>query len=211
GDTYLARPNITQNKGSDVVLDKIKVKRLRSFVKKHGAYYTVSPDGQHLLKNGAHILDEDGKHIDSFDHVFNGKVSKNHLVWIDNHSAPALKIHGGKFKGYFYFSGPIEIEGNVTGRNFIAPSPPVASYPNGVDVFLMNINLEGLFLSQETIEIEHRFTVYGAMYSFDGFTGAGASQLEVWYNSRFAQSLYPGIRTVTPLIGTWVSAPLDES
>lgn len=210
-DTYLSRPNATQNKGSSLTLDQMKTQGLRSFIKKQGDYYTVSADGQHLLKNGAHILDKDGNHIDHFDDIYNGETGRSHLVWIDNHNTSALKISGGKFKGYFYFSGAIVIEGGVQGREVSAQSPPVASYPDGLEVQLSNINLEGLFAAKDVIELKDRFTAYGALYGLKGFKGKGASDLEVWYNARFAQSIYPGIRTVTPLIGTWVSVPIDAS
>lgn len=210
GDSYLDRPNVTQNGGTTVSLDAIDFNRLRSFVKKHGAYYTVSEDGQHLLKNGLHILDEHDNHVDSFDTVFDGATEKQHLVWVENAGAPDLRINGGRFKGYFYFSGGIHINGDAPGRGVSAVSPEVPGGSDGSRINLSDINLEGIFVTKKTTRLEHRFSVYGAFYSLRGYTGDGTNALEVWYNSDFARGMYPGMRNTTPLAGTWRSVPLDE-
>ncbi len=208
GDSYSSRDNVIQNGGSSVQLDDIDFLQIKSFIRKHGEYYTVSEDGQHLLQNGQHILDEDGNHIDSFDAVFHEKTDKYQLVWIENTGAPQLKITLGRFKGYFYFSGGIDIAGHVSGRIVPAMPPPIMDLP-GRALNLTRINLEGLFAVQETIHLRDYFRIYGAFYSTGGFTGRNAFQLQVWYNNDFASGIYPGVRNITPLVGTWQSVPID--
>ncbi|MEC4678263.1 MAG: hypothetical protein VST69_05865 [Nitrospirota bacterium] len=209
GNTYSNRDNVTQNEGASARLDDIDFPQIKSFIRKHGEHYTVSEDGQHLLKNGQHLLDEDGNHIDSFDAVFHEKTDQYHLVWIENAGAPSLKIALGRFKGYFYFSGGIDIAGHVSGRIVNAVSPPVLGFPHGKALDLTRINLEGLFAVQDTIHLRDYFRVYGAFYSAGGFTGRNAFQLQVWYNNNFASGTYTGIRNITPLLGTWQSVPID--
>lgn len=211
GNSYRIRPQVTQNEGSSTKLDEIDFVRLKSFIRKYGEYYTVSEDGQHLLQNGRHILDEDGNHVDSFDIVFHEKIDKHHLVWIDNAGAPdPIRISKGRFKGYFYFSGGISIEGDVSGRTVSAVTPLVEGYPDGMFVDLDRINLEGVFATQETIHLQGRFWAYGAFYALGGFTGSNADALQVWYNAGFANGIYPGVRNITPLVGTWQSVSLDN-
>lgn len=211
GNSYKSRPQVTQDEGSSVQLDEIDFVRLKSFIRKYGEYYTVSEDGQHLLQNGRHILDEDGNHVDSFDRVFHEKTDKHHLVWIDNAGASdSLRISKGRFKGYFYFSGGISIAGDVSGRTVPAVTPLVEGYPHGVSVTLDRINLEGVFVTQESIHLQGRFWVYGAFYSLGGFMGSGADALQVWYNTAFANGVYPGVRNITPLVGTWQSVSFDN-
>ncbi|NOY85117.1 MAG: hypothetical protein GXO96_09915 [Nitrospirae bacterium] len=209
GNSYNDRPNVMQNKGSSVKLDEIDFVQLKSFIRKHGEYYTVSEDGQHLLKNGQHILDQNGDHVDSFDAIFHERTDKHQLVWIENAGAPRLQIEKGRFKGYFYFSGGVYIEGRVSGRRTNGVSPPVGGYPDGVPLELSHINLEGLFFVQDTVYLQDYFRIYGAFYSLGGFMGTGSFQLQVWYNSSYARGIYPGVRNITPLAGTWQSIPLD--
>jgi len=209
GDSYGSRNNVTQNRGSAVQLDDLDFPQIKSFIRKHGEYYTVSEDGQHLLKNGQHLLDEDGNHVDSFDAVFHEKTDQYHLVWIENAGAPALQIELGRFKGYFYFSGGIDIAGHVSGRLVTAVPPPVGGSSDGGEINLGRINLEGLFATHDTIHLQDYFRVYGALYSAGGFTGRNAFQLQVWYNNDFASGAYPGVRNITPLTGTWQSIPID--
>lgn len=210
GDSYASRPNVRQNRGSSTQLDQIDFSEIKTFIRKHGEYYTVSEDGRHLLKNGQHILDKDGNHIDSFDAVFHEKTDQYHLVWIENAGTERpLRITKGRFKGYFYFSGSVYIEGDASGRIVAAVTPPVGAFPDGLSINLDRINLEGIFASMETIHLQRRFLAYGAFYSLGGFTGPNADELQVWYNNNFKHGIYPGVRNITPLLGTWQSVPID--
>lgn len=211
GDSYISRPNAMQNQGTAAALDALDFERIKSFIKKQGEYYTVSEDGQHLLKNGQHLLDEHGNHVDSVDAVFHGKTDQSHLVWIENAGKPAHRISEGRFKGHFYFSGGISIEGDVPGRTVTAHSPKVLGYPEGVQIELPQINLEGLFAAKEKIHLQRVFRVYGAIYSIGGYTGPGGAELELWYNAKFSQGIYADVRPVIPLAGTWLNPSLAES
>lgn len=226
GNTYALRSNVKQYSGSDADLDNIfdpsNIGRLQSFIKTHGEYYTLEIDetdgSQHLLRNGNHIIEGDA-HVDSFDELFDGETDTYHLVWIDSGSiSEPLKIYGRQFKGSFYFSGNISILEDSFGEGVAldpvdALSPPSHEDPSGVSVQLSDINLEGLFAAKYEIRIERQFKVYGAVYSGAGFTGSSqgsAIDLEVWYNTQFANSAYPGIRNLTVLAGTWMSGELVE-
>ncbi len=208
GDTFIDRENVRQD--VEVALDDIDLERLKSFIKKNGEYYTVSADGQHLLKNGKHRI-VDGLIADkTFDEIFDGKIIHYHLVWIDNHDSPLLEIQAGRLRGYFYFSGGIRIKGNVSGMTRTAKGPD--DHENETEsISLTDINLDGLFYVQDQVVLQDHFTTYGAIFSKNGFSGPGANDLEVWYNADFGASIYSGIRRVTPLIGTWINMPAHES
>ncbi len=219
-NTYILRPNVRQNEGSTADLDNIfdphNIGRLQSFIKKHGEYYTLVIDkqdgSQHLLRNGKHLIEGD-THVDSFDAIFDGATETYHLVWIDNGNiSEPLEIYGGRFKGSFYFSGDISIVANSEETLRLEPvdalSPSIPGHTRGEKVTLSDINLEGLFAAKQEINIERQFKVYGAMYSGAGFTSTAqksAIDLEVWYNTQFANGTYPGVRYLTPLAGTWMS------
>ena len=209
GDSYISRPNIAQNQGAAAALDELDFEAIKSFIKKHGEYYTVSEDGQHLLKNGQHLLDEHGNHADSVDAVFHGKTDQSRFVWIENAGKPAHRISGGRFKGHFYFSGGVSIDSDVSGRTVTARSPKVLGYPEGVQIELSQINVEGLFAAKEKIHLQRVFRVYGAIYSIGGYTGPGGAELEVWYNAQFSKGIYAEVLPVVPLVGTWLSRPLE--
>ncbi len=194
--TFDSRPNVFQgdkNEGS-VGLDAIDTERLKHFIKKHGEIHTVSPDGNLKWGNGE---------VKTFEEVFGGSEAFK-LVWIEKEASSEvpLTIDGGKYQGYFYFTGNILIKGDEDGQDIEVDPPPKNGLSQSL-VPLRNINLHGLFYVQGEIELQRKFSAYGALYAGEGFTGDHAADLEVWYNSAFAQSNYQGVRRVTPIPGTW--------
>lgn len=208
GDSFSDRPNVRQQETSVLLNasnpDDPDQVHLRRFLKTNGEHYIVSSEAGKLEKNG-HI-------VGTFDDVFGipvGDDSPNtRLAWIsigpDSSTAP-LPIDGGRYKGYFFFSGDISIQGNVAGRDVIATTPA------GEDSTLSGINLEGLFYTSRSMTIQNAFKAYGAFFSRGGFSGAGTQELEVWYNSAFEKAVFPGIRSVAPLPGSWATLDSNHS
>jgi len=201
GDSFNDRPNVTQQNGS-VTLDRATLvdSDLRRFLRRNGEHYTVTGNGK-LEKNG--IV----RTFDEFFKIPDGSGSPDaRLVWISGNSTAPVAIDGGRYKGYFFFSGDITISSaGQSGRVVIAKTP------GGETLTLSGINLEGLFYTRGSMTIQDDFTAYGAFFSRGGFTGAGTQNLEVWYNSAFADAVFPGIRSVTPLSGTWATLASDDS
>ncbi|HIE64212.1 MAG: hypothetical protein ABGX83_01765 [Nitrospira sp.] len=100
------------------------------------------------------------------------------------------------------------IQGEQSGQSTAAVSPP---WPNPDSarqaVTLPDINLDGLLYVKGKINLEGSFSVYGAAFSEHGFTGAGATRLEVWYNHSFNSAIYPGLPPIVLLKGTWKALP----
>ena len=202
---FLLRANVWQHGGEDVVLDSIDIEALKHFIKQHGEFYLVNPEGK---------LERAGSVPKTFAELFQADESSRYrLVWIDvkdgySSEAPLVVSHG-PYKGYFYFAGDVQVEnldGDVLAFNAFSPKKSDGTGP--FEVFLSDINLDGLFFVQGTLDIQYGFKAFGAIYAKNGFTGPGADDLEVWYNTRFASAAYPGIRLVTPLAGTWKTLPV---
>ncbi len=207
GNSFVERPNVVQNDENvslnEVNPDDIDQVVLRRFLRMNSELYSVAEDGK---------LKKDGATVGTFDEVFEipeGEDSNFRLVWITLdpgvHHPPPLLIGGGRYKGYFFFSGDITIIGGQEGRTVVATTP-AGGHPT-----LSGINLEGLFYTNGSMTIQDSFKAYGAFFSRGGFTGAGAQALEVWYNSAFEKAVFPGIRSVTPLSGTWATLDSDHS
>lgn len=196
GDTpFPSRSNILRNQ-SAVKLDEIDENSLKRFIKMNGEYYTISPGG-HLLQGA---IDKG-----TFEDVFDGSTSPR-LAWIESvpGSPASLIIDGGQYNGYFYFNGDVTISGNQAGMdNVEVLTPPVDGIP--VSMTLSNINLIGLFYVDGRVTMQDYFSAYGAFYAREGFTGPGANDLEVWYNNSYQSSVYPGVRSITPIPGTWTT------
>ncbi|MFQ5780142.1 MAG: hypothetical protein ACE5HN_05065 [Nitrospiria bacterium] len=198
------RDNVYQ-KESDVVLDTFDLNEIKRIVMEYGEYYVVSPDG-HLEQNGV----DKG----TFDEIFPPGASEYRLVWIDvdpDSSTSPITLEGGDYKGYFYFSGDVIIEGNQAGKIVEAASPPwptPTSPPQPVS--LNNVNLDGLLYVQGEIDLNGPFSVYGAVFAGQGFSGDGAGHLEVWYNNDFRSATYSGLPSIVLLKGTWRTLSMPD-
>ncbi len=176
---------------------------LRRFLRANGEVYTVSSEDGKLEKYGVVV--------GTFDELFevSGQENPNfRLVWIvrDEQSNPApLLIGGAQYKGYFFIDGDVVVQGGQPGREVLATPP------EGDPIPLESINLEGLFYTGGDMEFHDAFAAYGALFSRGGFSGSGAKDLEVWYNSSFDTAVFPGVRALTPLSGTWATLKSDDS
>lgn len=198
---YSERPNVSENVRT-VSLDSIDLNELKSYVKKYGNYYVVSPRG-HLEQNGL----EKG----TFDQLFDRPASNAPLVWIDllpgYSSSEPVMIERTNYKGYFFFTGDIQIKGGQAGRPVRAQSPPwPSSTPQQID--LGDINLDGFFYVQGKLDLRGPFSVYGALSAAKGFSGPAL--LEVWYNHAYQSASYSGLPSVIRLKGTWRNIPISD-
>ncbi|MFQ5780595.1 MAG: hypothetical protein ACE5HN_07385 [Nitrospiria bacterium] len=198
------RDNVYQ-KENDVALDTFDLSEIKRIVMRYGDYYVVSPDG-HLEQNGV----DKG----TFDDVFSPATPQYRLAWIDvnqDSSTEPIVIDGRSYKGYFYFSGDVIIEGDQVGQSVEAASPPwptPASPPQPVN--LNNVNLDGLLYVQGEIDLNGPFSVYGAVFAGQGFSGDGAGLLEVWYNNDFRSATYSGLPSIVLLKGTWRTLSMPD-
>jgi hypothetical protein len=193
---YADRPNVYENE-STVKLDPVDFNELKNYTKMYGEYYLVSPIG-HLEQNG---IDKG-----TFDQLFHPPATDHRLIWIDllpgYSSLEPIVIGQSNYKGYFYFTGNVQIEGGRPGEKVHAESPPwPSSTPQQIE--LADINLDGFFYVLGELTLQHSFLTYGSLFAGKGFTGAGANQLEVWYNNQHHSANYSDLPPVTRLKGTW--------
>ncbi|HIE65105.1 MAG: hypothetical protein ABGX83_10935 [Nitrospira sp.] len=185
-----------------VSLDSFDLNDLKKMIMQYGDYYIVSPSGT-LVQNGV----DKG----TFDNVFHPASSEYRLAWIDvdaESSAAPIIMGEGTYKGYFYFSGDITIQGGQPGKSIAVASPPWPDPDSPRQaVTLSNVNMDGLLYVKGKINLEGSFSVYGAVFSELGFTGAGATRLEVWYNHSFNSAIYHGLPPIVLLKGTWKALP----
>jgi hypothetical protein len=150
-----------------------RMNEIKRFAKRFGRYYVV------VSEKG--VLAENGISVGTFDTVFNNKDSK--LVYIHNmENMPPLKIGKGHYKGYFYFSGDIEIEGNDGTHEEI--SPP---------------DLTGFFYARGKIIADNPFSVEGALHSGLGFEGEGLQNITIKYNDAYGKGVYPEVLPFFPI------------
>lgn len=201
GASLHLRPNVYENDHT-VLLDSAtpsKLVEIKNFIKKSGGYYVVSPSGR---------LEQNGVDRGEFDEVFGRPGEEHALAWIDvlpGYSRPEPVLLGHKnYKGYFYFSGSIEIQEDrfQNGMTVQADAHPWSSTHRG-PIQLDHIRLDGLFYALGSIELQGTFTAYGALYAGQGFTGSGAKNLQVWYNKEFASADYSNVSPLVRLKGTW--------
>jgi len=207
GASILQRPNVYENDGT-VRLDSITQDRLvalKNFIKKRGGYYVVSPSGR---------LEQNGVEQGEFDDLFGNTANEHRLAWIDilpgySHPAP-LRLGRKNYKGYFYFSGSIQIQEDrfQNGMTVQASAHPWSTTHPG-SIQLNDIRLNGLFYALGAIEIQGPFSAYGALYAGQGFIGTGAENLQVWYNKKFASADYSDVPPMVRLKGTWRYIPPD--
>lgn len=197
---YADRPNVYEK--SAVSLDIVNLKDLKSYIKTYGSYYVVSPAGS---------LERNGVDQGTFDQLFSSPVSDHPLVWVDlipgySSSKPILMARS-QYKGYFYFSGNIQVAGNQPGGTVQAQTPPWPSTtPQRIE--LAGINLDGFFYALGEIDLQGPFSAYGAFFAGEGFTGPAANDLEVWYNHDYSSANYSGLSPVVRLKGTWRVVPV---
>ena len=155
---------------------------IKRFVKRFGRYLTIS-------KNG--LLEENGVEVVSFDSLFaNGE--KRELVYIDNHGT-TIHVGKGPYTGYFYFSGPIEIEGGT---------------PHSIN--FNRINLDGFFYTNGEITLRDVFSVHGAIYAGRGLTGEGVDQLDIEYNEEYRIPFFEDVVPLIPQRGTYKGQPYNK-
>lgn len=200
---YLDRPNISENV-STISLDSADRNELKSYVKKYGRYYIVSPTGH---------LEQDGADKGTFDQVFDQPAPNYPLVWVDlvpGYSSPEPLMAGcANYKGYFFFTGNVQIAGGETGRPLQAQSPPGPSRTSQ-QIDLDHVNLDGFFYVQGELNLRGAFSAYGALSAVKGFSGPGAEELEVWYNHAFHSATYSALPPVIRLKGTWRTIPVSD-
>jgi hypothetical protein len=199
------RPNVYENDNT-VRLDSTTQSRLieiKDFIKRRGGYYVVSPTGR---------LEQNGVDRGEFDDVFGSPGAEYTLVWIDvlsGYSRPEpLRLGRKNYRGYFYFSGSIQIEEDQfqNGMTVQARTHPWSAANQG-PIQLDHLRLDGFFYVLGSIELQGSFSAYGALYAGEGFTGLGAGKLQVWYNKEFASAHYPDVSPMVRLKGTWRSVP----
>ena len=200
---YADRPNVSGNQRT-VSLDSVDLNELKDYVKMYGNYYVVSPTGR---------LEQNGVEMGTFDQVFYSSTSDYQLVWVDRlpgySSLEPILISQGNYKGYFYFTGNVQIEKNQPGRAAHAQSPPWPSTtPRQIE--LSHINLDGFFYVLGELNIQAPFSSYGALFAGQGFSGPGAGRSEVWYNHHYHSASYPNVPPVVRLKGTWRSIPVSD-
>jgi hypothetical protein len=163
--------------------------RLQYFVKRFGRYLVLSPSG---------LLEENGRTLGRFDQVF-GSSEERSLVFIDIGKSGPLRIEPGSYKGYFYVSGDVDIDGSGPSRSVLAMAPPPPDLPRRE--ILNDIHLEGFLYTPGRITVAGPFQVYGAIYAGSGLAGPGP--LTVWYNDQFQSGQYEGVVPLIRMPGTW--------
>jgi hypothetical protein len=103
--------------------------------------------------------------------------------------------------------GHVVVRSRGTGQSVSVLSPPpegMISLATRVPAQLSGIHLNGLLWAAGTITIERSIRVYGAVMTGGSVIASTAGvQVEVWYNSDFAQGLYRGVPVVFRAPGTW--------
>jgi hypothetical protein len=201
-----AQVNLIEGGGDTVQLETFDLDDLKETIMKYGDYYVASCSGR---------LMQDGVDKGTFDDIFTTASSEYRLAWIDLVPGacnpgpdPVISLGAGTYKGYFYFSGDVTIQGGHSGRAVEAASPP---WPNldslRQTVTLSDVNMDGLLYVKGKLHLEGPFSAYGAVFSERGFSGGGATQLEVWYNHSFKSANYSGLPPIVLLKGTWKALP----
>jgi len=204
-----SQTNLYEGEGNTLVLDTFNLNDMQKMIMQYGDYYVVSCSG---------ILTQNGVDKGTFDEIFYPASQEYRLAWIDlvpgacgPDPDPVISLGGGSYKGYFYFSGDITIQGGQAGQSVAAASPP---WPN-LDsprraVPLSDINMDGLLYVKGKINLGGSFSVYGSAFSEHGFTGEDAARLEVWYNHSFKSAIYSGLPPIVLLKGTWKALPNSD-
>lgn len=182
-----------------------RLEEIKSFIKRRGGYYVVSPSGR---------LEQNGIDRGEFDDIFGSPGEEYALAWIDvlpgYSRLEPIRLGRKNYRGYFYFSGSVQIQEDrfQTGMTVQARSHPwSATHPGPIQ--LSHIRLDGLFYVLGGIELQGPLTAYGALYAGQGFTGSGAENLQVWYNKDFASADYSNVPPFVRLKGTWRYIPPD--
>jgi hypothetical protein len=108
---------------------------------------------------------------------------------------------------------PVYIGGNLILAPSVPPSaPPLAPISvaplvvpsplaDGGPVELEGVEFSGGFFVAGRLTVERESRLYGAIYASDGFEGT--DHLEIWYDRRLGEGLWPGWPVVSILPGSW--------
>ena len=175
------------------------VEKLKSFIKRYGRFLTLSEEGD---------LEGDGvTKGESFQQIFSVSDRRSNdqydMVYIDSVFDGALPIGPGPYRGYFYFTGDIKIEGSDSGSMEInTVERPLEELWSPLSKTPDYVNLDGLFYTPRHIILNKKFQIHGALYAGLGIAG-DLNSLYVWYNDRFTSGDYPGVVPMVRVPGTW--------
>ncbi|MBI3359095.1 MAG: hypothetical protein HY201_05440 [Nitrospirae bacterium] len=176
-------PNPMPPMKEEISTSTTEMEPIKRFAKRFGRYFIVSPEG---------TLEENKKDVGTFNTVFSdGKVS-DRPIFIDvvegYSSRDPLQIGNGSYKGYFYFSGDIEIEGAFGGQTIEIVD----------NVKPDKFDLSGFFYTWGKMIIDGQFLVDGAVCAGLGVEENADSQLLVWYNENYSSGTYEGVLPLIP-------------
>jgi hypothetical protein len=204
--------HVHQAPAPGVRIDQWDYESTKKAALRHGTYFRLDRQGQ-LHAQGA----SDGDPGRSPSEVLNSQAIGDHrgMLFIDTidgepprpDNLGTLVLDAEYLEALLVVQGHVVVRSRGTGQSVSVLSPPpegMISLATRVPAQLSGIHLNGLLWAAGTITIERSIRVYGAVMAGGSVIASTAGvQVEVWYNSDFAQGLYRGVPVVFRAPGTW--------